>query len=131
MVWHRAFAVWLVIIGAETLHGILRQLFITPILGDLRARQTGVVVGSAIVLVIAVVFSRWVDARKLQDQLAVGCTWVALTAAFEVGLGALLGLTRERMLADYNLAQGGFMAFGLLFMLLAPVLAARVRRRTN
>jgi hypothetical protein len=54
--------------------------------------------------------------------------WVALTIAFEYSLGAVLGLTRERMLADYNFAEGGFMAFGLLFMLLAPALAARIRR---
>ena len=38
-----------------------------------------------------------------------GFTWVVLTVAFEVGLGTLLGLTSERILADYDLAQGGFM----------------------
>jgi hypothetical protein len=32
------------------------------------------------------------------------------------------------MLADYDVARGGFMLFGLAFMLIAPALAARARR---
>ncbi len=128
MMWRRALIVWFVIIAAETVHGILRQFFLTPIVGDLTARQIGVLIGSVLILVLAVAFSRWLGARKLRDQLAVGFAWVTLTVAFEVGLGVLLGLASERMVADYDPAQGGFMAFGLLFMLLAPALAARVRR---
>lgn len=31
------------------------------------------------------------------------------------------------MLADYKLADGGFMGLGLLFMLFAPALAVRAR----
>jgi hypothetical protein len=46
--------------------------------------------------------------------------WVLLTECFEYTLGRLLGLDVERMLADYDLARGGFMLFGLAFMLLAP-----------
>jgi hypothetical protein len=53
--------------------------------------------------------------------------WVVLTAAFELGLGTMLGLPLARILADYDVAQGGFMGFGLLFMLLTPALAARAR----
>jgi hypothetical protein len=52
---------------------------------------------------------------------------VLLTVCFEYTLGRLLGLTTERILADYDVARGGFMLFGLAFMLLAPALAARVR----
>jgi hypothetical protein len=128
MIWRRALVVWIVIIVAETVHGVLRQLFLTPLVGELPARQFGVAVGSLIIFVIALLFSRWLGARRLQTQLAVGLLWVVLTVAFEVGLGTLLGLTRERMLADYDVAQGGFLGIGLLFMLLAPALAAGLRR---
>jgi len=127
MPWRRALVVWLVIIVGETVHGTLRQLFVTPLVGDSSARQIGIVVGSLIVFGVAVVFSRWLGARRLREQLAVGLMWVVLTVVFELALGTLLGLTRERMLADYDLKAGGFMAFGLLFMLLSPVIAARVR----
>jgi hypothetical protein len=127
MVVRRALVVWLAIIAAETLHGVVRQLFLTPVVGDVAARQIGVAVGSLIVLAMALASARWLGAKTWRQQLAVGAAWVALTIAFEVALGAALGVTRERMLADYDLTAGGFMAFGLAFMLLAPVLAGRLR----
>jgi hypothetical protein len=55
--------------------------------------------------------------------------WVVLIVIFEIALGSALGYSRSRMLSDYDLARGGFMGFGLLFMLIAPALAAKVRAR--
>lgn len=121
----RTLGAWLAIIAAETVHGVLRQLWLVPLAGDLRARQIGVAIGSAIVLAIAWWLRRWIGAQTVRAQLAVGAVWVALTVVFEIGLGTLLSLTRERLLADYDPTAGGFMAFGLLLMLLAPLLAAR------
>ena len=40
--WPRAFAVWLLIVVAESVHGTLRQLVLAPLIGDLPARQWGV-----------------------------------------------------------------------------------------
>ena len=34
MLWIRALVVWLLIIAAETVHGILRNLFLVPVVGD-------------------------------------------------------------------------------------------------
>jgi len=59
-------------------------------------------------------------------QLKIGALWVVLIVIFEFSLGTALGYTRERMLSDYNLAQGGLMGFGLAFMLLAPALGAKL-----
>ena len=127
MIWWRALVVWLVIMTAETVHGVLRQLLLVPLVGDLPARQIGVGVGSLIVLGVALAFAPWLAARTLRQQLAVGLLWVALTVAFEYALGTLLGLSTERMLADYDLAAGGLMGLGLLVMLISPALAARLR----
>lgn len=127
MSWSRALAAWLLIVVAESIHGTLRQLFVAPVIGDLPARQIGVPIGCAIIFAIAWLCIRWIGARTLAQQLKVGFVWVVLIAAFEFGLGTGLGYTRERMLADYNLAAGGFMGFGLLFLLFAPALAARAR----
>lgn len=125
--WRRALAAWLAIIVAETVHGVLRQLFLVPLVGDLRARQIGVAIGSALIFAVGWWLVRWIGARTVRTQLAVGAVWVVLTVAFEIALGLLLGLSRERMLADYDLAAGGFMGFGLLFMWLTPLLAARAQ----
>lgn len=127
MSWPKALAVWLLIVIAESIHGIIRQLFLAPMIGDLPARQLGVLFGSAIIFAIAWAFIRWIDARSFAEQLKVGLLWVVLITIFEFTLGAALGYSLERILSDYNMAEGRFMAFGLLFMLLAPALAAKVR----
>lgn len=131
MPWVRALLVWLAIVVAETIHGILRGLFLVPAIGDLPSRQVGVATGSLIILVIAILASRWLGARTRRSQLQVGVTWVVLMLAFEIGLGRALGFGWDRLLADYDPRQGGFMVLGLMVLLLAPMIAARVRSRTG
>lgn len=127
MSWPRALATWLLIVVAESIHGTIRQIFIVPVIGDLPARQAGVLIGSAIIFAIAWMCIRWIGARTFGEQLEVGLLWVVLIVIFEFSLGTALGYTHERMLADYRLEEGGFMGLGLLFMLFAPALAARTR----
>ena len=122
----RGLLVWLVIIVAETIHGIFRGLFITPYIGDLRARQFGVLIGSLLILAIALLTVRWINGST-REFLLIGAIWVVLTVIFEVSLGLALGLSSERILADYDLRAGGMMIFGLLFMFVAPYLSARLR----
>jgi hypothetical protein len=124
----KAIAVWILIVIAESIHGTIRQIFITPMIGDMLSRQVGVFVGSAIILLISWLSARWLGAKTLKNQLQVGALWVVLIVVFEVSLGTALGYTRERILSDYNLAQGGLMGLGLLFMLLGPALGAKLRK---
>jgi hypothetical protein len=39
-----------------------------------------------------------------------------------------MNLSWQRILSDYDLANGGLMGFGLLFMLFAPLIAAKIRK---
>lgn len=125
--WRRAIAVWLLILGVESINGTIRQLFIAPVIGDKLARQIGVFIGSGLILLISWLTVRWLGVKTQNEQLMVGALWAILIVIFETGLGALLGYTRERLLADYNLARGGLMGFGLLFLLFAPMLGAKLR----
>ena len=127
MHWGKTIAVWILIAVTESIHGVVRQLFIAPIIGDLPARHVGVFVGSALFLLIAYLTARWLDARTLKNQLRVGAVWVVLMLIFEFSLGAVLGVTRTQMLADYNPAQGGLMGFGIAFLFFAPAIAAKLR----
>ncbi len=128
MNWRRAFAVWLLIAVVESIHGVLRQLFLVPAIGDLPSRQLGVFVGSALILLIAGLTARWLGAVTLRAQLAVGALWVVLIVIFEFGLGAVLGYRCERMLADYQPSQGGLMGLGLVVLFLAPAFGTRFKR---
>lgn len=124
----KAGAVWLVIIAGETVHGTLRTLFLEPLVGGAQARRIAVFTGSVIIFLITLAFIRWIGARGAGTLLLIGAMWTGLTVAFELILGRLiLGLTWDRLLSDYDLTQGGLMIFGLVFLLFAPLLAARAR----
>ena len=125
--WQRGLLAWMLIILAETAHGMLRELFIAPAIGDLRARQVGVLVGSVIVLAVAWLTARWLDARSRRLQFMVGAQWVALTLSFEILLGRAIGTSWERIASDFNPARGGFMLAGLAVLFFAPRIAAKLR----
>ncbi len=125
----RAVAGWFLLVVMESIHGTIRQLFVAPRIGDLEARQWGVLIGSGIVFAVAYVTVDWIGARTRRQQLGLGALWVAMIVVFEVALGRSLGYSWDRIVEDYDLTRGGFMGFGLLFLLLSPALAAGLRAR--
>jgi len=123
----RGFFVWLIIIFAETIHGLTRTLLLEPLIGDFRARQVSVLTGAAMIVVVTFVFVRWLKGSSALDFILVGTMWVILTVSFEIVLGRfVLEVSWERIASDYNLLQGGLMLFGLLVMFFAPLMMARL-----
>jgi len=118
---------WLLIIAAESVNGMLRRLLLVPAIGELRAHQFGVAIGCAIIFSVSWLFSGRSGASSTKQCLVTGVIWVLLTMLFEFGLGSIIGYAPARMLADYDLSRGGLMGIGLVFMLLAPLLAVRIR----
>lgn len=124
----RAIAAWLVLIAAESVHGTLRELWLKPYVGDLRARQVALLTGSVIVLGIAYAFLPWIRAEARRARWLVGVWWVGLTVAFELSVGRLvLGYSWDRLLEDYDMTRGGFLSLGMLVLLLSPHIAAKLR----
>lgn len=127
----RALAVWLVLICAEILHGIARGIFLVPHVGEFRSNQIGVLTGSVIILVIAVIFVRWIRAFRTSTLLAVGVLWLGLTLGFEILFGRfVMGASWERLAADYNVVEGGLLPFGMAILLLSPLIAGKMRGTT-
>ena len=128
MILLRALAIWLLLMSAEVMHGTLRTLLLEPRLGDLRARQVGVVTGSLLILGLACPSVRWIGARSARGRALIGGMWLVLTLLFEVGFGRLvLGRTWERLASDYDVSRGGLLPFGLVVLALAPWVAGRIR----
>ena len=126
--WRRAVLVWMLIILVESLHGAIREIFIAPKIGGLHARQVGVLIGSLLIFAIAWLTARWIGTGKRGELLGVGLLWVILTLIFEIAFGRAIGMSWDGIFSDYNPARGGFMLFGLAFMCVAPLLAARLRK---
>jgi hypothetical protein len=127
MPWKRVLVVWCLIIVAETVHGILRRLYLDPVIGVLNANHIGVFVGLALVFLICLATSRWIGPRSTLGWMQVGLVLVVLMIAFEFVVGRALGYSWYRILADYDPSRGGLMLLGMIGVLYAPRFAARLR----
>jgi hypothetical protein len=128
MKWGRATAVWLLILATESVNGTMRRMWLVPALGEHTAHQIGVPIASALILFIAWLTARWLDARTFKAQLQIGVLWVVLMLGFEFGVGLAMGNSMQRMLAEYDLSRGGLMGLGFLVLLFAPAFGAKMRR---
>jgi hypothetical protein len=68
----RACVVWVLIAAVEVLHGILRRLYLVPLIGDWRARQVGAVGGAALVFLVALATVRWLGVSSPRTLLQIG-----------------------------------------------------------
>jgi hypothetical protein len=125
----RAFLIWLLLMAAESVHGILRELLLAPVMGDIPARRLSVLTGAVLIFLITLATVRWIGAGRTNHLLRIGLLWVVLTVVFEISLGRLvLHSDWQRIASDYDLASGGLMIPGLACMLLTPWVAARLRK---
>ena len=122
----RAILVWLLIMLAETVHGVARGLLLVPRVGEEVASRIGWPVGMIIVLLISAVSVRWMRLRGMRALLAAGAVWAVLTIGFEFLIGHLRGMTGPEMVAELNPATG-LMAYSALVMFIAPWAAGRYR----
>ena len=124
----RAFAIWLVLIVAEILHGIARGIFLVPHVGEFRSSQIGVFTGSVIILADRPGI-RAMDRCDSPGSTAHGRLSVAgPDAGVRDPVRAIRhGASWERLAADYNVLEGGLLPFGMLVLLLSPLIAAKVR----
>jgi hypothetical protein len=125
----RALITWVAIMILEVGNGLLRKVIVEPVVGDLAARQIGVVVGSLMAILVAYLLAGWLRLRKQPAMMMVGLTWAFLTITFEIVLGrVVMGLNWSRIWSDYDVPNGGLMPFGLLAMVLAPSIGSWLRR---
>ena len=126
--WGRAVAVWLLIAALETVHGIVRGLWLVPALGEAAAQRLGFAVGCALVIAVAWATSRWLGATTRSAQWQAGALWLLLMLGFELAIGRARGFGWARIAAEFDPRQDGWMLFGLLLMFFAPMLGAWMRR---
>ena len=124
----RALVIWMLMMAIETIHGILRNRFLVPVIGDVGSRQIGVLIGSALILGIAILAIGWIRPNSERSLLAIGALWLALTLVFEFGVGRALARPWDAMLADYDLSRGGLLSIGMVVLALSPCIAARIRQ---
>lgn len=122
----RGVLVWLLIMAAETVHGLLRGLLLAPRVGEEAASRIGWPIGMGLVLLVSLLAIRWTGLRGTRDLLALGGVWAVLTLLFEIMIGLLRGMDVPAILAELNPASG-LMLYSAAVMFLAPLISARLR----
>jgi hypothetical protein len=116
----RAVAIWLTLVAVESIHGVTRRLFVEPHLGDLPARQMSVLTGAVLIILVFWFTLRWLGPQPERSWWEIGVLWLTLTLAFEIGLGRAAGMSWDRIASDFDPRRGGFLALGMLVILVAP-----------
>ena len=122
----RGLLIWLLIMVAETVHGVLRGLLVVPRIGASAAERIGWPVGALLVLAIAVLGIRWIGIDTRRGLLGLGAAWAVLTACYEIAIALLRGLNAAAVVDALNPLSGS-VAWSAALMLLAPLVAARLR----
>lgn len=123
----RGLVIWLLIMAVETVHGVLRGIFLAPTVGEAMASRIGWPIGMVIVLAITLLCIRWTGLRDAQSLLKLGAIWAALTVLFEIAIGLARGLDATAIWYEINPLTGGLMIYSIIVMFAAPLLAARLR----
>lgn len=124
----RGLLVLLLILSLETVHGILRGIFLVPRIGERMSSLVGWPVAMIIVLLVSVLLIGWTRVTGTSALLRLGAVWAVLTFAFEISIGILRGLDAGHIWAEINPLAGGLMLYSLIVMLLAPLSATWLQR---
>ncbi len=124
----RGLLVWLLIMLIETIHGVLRGLFVVPRFGEETASRIGWPIGVIIVLGVSYLAIRWIGLRDTSNLIRLGALWAILTFVFEIVIGLLRGLDAARIWAEINPLEGGLIVYSVIVMFFAPLAAHHLRR---
>lgn len=113
--------VWVVMMAAQSAHGVLRGPLLAPRVGEFRARQMSFVTGMLLLTVIVYAFIPWLNARTLRRLVTAGLRWVALALGFEVALGTIVPSFHGGTAPSRNTPWGGSpMGFRMLVLAALP-----------
>jgi hypothetical protein len=125
----RSFFLWLLFIPLAILNGVVRDLLLTPALGDTAGRALSSVTLSALILGVTILFVRRLGINTPTWLLIVGSFWLVLTMMFEFSFFLLvMGHPMDELLREYDLFRGRLWLLVLATTFFAPLIAARIRK---
>ncbi len=122
----RALTVWLLLMFAAIANGGVRNALLAPRLSDTAAHAVSTVMLCVWIALVTWASIGWMRPPTVRAAAGIGILWLCLTLAFEFLAGHyVFGQSWDRLLADYNLAQGRIWPLVLVTTAAAPVWAAR------
>lgn len=126
--WLKACAVWAAILVVAVLNGTLREMVLSPAFGAFAGRLASGLILCACILLAAWLAVPWFGTQGAARFWAIGTFWLLATLAFEIGIGLAQGRDFRELFQAYTFEGGNIWPLILVTTLVAPWLAARVRR---
>jgi hypothetical protein len=124
----RSVAVWGALLTLAVLNGGVRDTWLSPWLGETVGRGLSSMLLSGLIFLVTWCTIGWIGPPTAREALTVGALWLALTLAFEFGVGHYgFGKAWSALLADYDLRHGRIWVVVLVVTFLAPPWTARLR----
>ena len=125
----KSFLLWLLFIPLAIANGVLRDLLLTPLLGDAIGRAISSVSLSLLILGLTLLLVERIGVDTTPWLLIVGAFWTVLTMLFEFTFFLLvMGHPMDALLKEYDLFRGRLWLLVLATTFFAPLIASRLRR---
>ena len=112
--------------SAETLHGIVRTLWLNRWLGKAKALRWSAVSGAGLAFAVCWLFVPAIGLHTPVGALALGIGLATFMAAFDIALARwLLRRAWPKVWADFNPATGNYLLWGLLALMVFPLVIGR------
>jgi hypothetical protein len=128
MVALKALVLWFLILVLAIVNGGLREAVLLSVLPRSTAFITSGILLIACVLIVALLFIKWLGRLGFAQYAGVGLLWLLLTLAFEFAFGLLVrGESLAVLLEAYRFREGNIWPIVLVVVAAAPAFAAYVR----
>jgi hypothetical protein len=112
----------------ETLHGIVRAAILVPRVGKKSALRISIFSGSILAFLVCYYFVPKIGSTDTVQLLGVGLVAALFMALFDVSFArVVLKRPLASSLRDFNPATGNYLIYGLLFLIVCPLLVMNIR----
>ena len=124
----RATGIWLLIVVAAIVNGVLREKLIAAIVGIEMAIPISGIILSAIIMLFSLILVSLIGPRGAKTYLFIGLYWVFLTLSFEFLFGHyVVGKSWAEIMQVFNIQKGDFFIVVLFVTAFSPWLSALIR----
>ena len=118
----RGLMMWLLFSVVAIICGILREKWLTPRLGTLRAHQTGTLIVIILFFLLTyVLLGNLLTEASAGQAWMLGSIWLIMTICFEFLFGHyVVGHSWKHLLADYNILKGRLWGLVLVAITIFP-----------
>jgi len=120
--------IWLSIIPLAVLNGIFRESALIPLVGIKYASPISGIFLILLIFIISLIFIPKLGRGEKRTYWKIGGLWFVLTILFETIFGLVTGDNFSELIKAYNITTGDLWLLIVIFVGIAPWLAAKIKR---